>query len=160
LQASIEVEQAESILAEREWPSLDSKKKLAVVQTALAAAQAAYVASKTALNKQAEIVTQVQGEVDARRREAFEAAIKPFGKQLHEAMVPLMAAAVEANQIAAEFGMTSGDLSGALFPQPVPGWEHQMDSLAERNSRAMLVNAALQLDRVLNGSSVRAARAV
>jgi hypothetical protein len=158
LQAAMKSEQAESILAEREWPSLDSKKKLAAAQTALGTAQAAYTASRSALDRQSEIVAQVQGEMETRHTEAFLAELQPIRKRLIERIYAAIPDAVEARDLAARYGMTSLDLSGGLFPQGTPGWQHFTDDIGPRNGLAATVNDLLNLHGM--GERTGLARAV
>jgi hypothetical protein len=134
-----------AILEDRESPAPALRKKLAELRTAVAARQDELTAAQAALTKAQGTADKLAGEVEARRREAFLAELQPIRKRLIEHIYAAVPDAVEARDLAVKYGMTNLDLSGGLFPQGTPGWQHQLDDIGPRNGLAATVNDLLNL---------------
>jgi hypothetical protein len=143
LESELAKEQEESVLNEKPWPTPRAEKALAAARAKVTEAQATLEAHRKAVKRQADIVESIEGEINARRMEAFEAELAPAKKDLLKALDNLVAAATRVDLIRYQHGADANTLGQRLF-KPA----NAADTLAdwpERTMQAAVVNAALAL---------------
>src|ERR1019366_5506629 len=106
-------------------------------------AEAALDATQGAMSRQAGIVEGVEGEIVARRLEAFEIELEPAKERAFELMTAFTEAALELRAIAHRHGFTDGHaLATLLYP---PNNRDPLDGHSERCGRIGLINTAIDL---------------
>jgi len=137
-------EQAQAMLDEQAWPSGATEKILQAAQAKLTAARSSLTAARAAVKKQSDIVSSIDGELEARRMEAFEAALKPHQVRLEKAITELVRASLAVNEIGAAHRVDANTLGHALFLPEDPADRDFDYSL--RLMKCGLVNGAIGLE--------------
>jgi hypothetical protein len=155
LEALIETgkaEESEAILTEQKWPSEAHERKVIAARKLITTTAATLSASKSAMDKQAGIVTQVSQEVEGRKYEAFLVAFDPARAKMHRLMSEFAQACLEVRMISSQHGIDGYKLAFELFPYGVDG---EM-STEERLRRIGVMNSVYGLADHLGYAYARA----
>ena len=147
-QAELKADQIQAVLEERASPSPELKKRLAVLQNALAHATAELEGAREAQRIQAAKVAELESETQGRELEAHRIIFEPARKQLYEAFATMIGAAAAVDKTLETTG--PADLTEILFRSiKYPGSEWpDYDALAVRNAFVDLLNIALRASRL------------
>jgi hypothetical protein len=145
LERALRAEQENAVLDELPWPTPEADKKLSTARAKVVSADSALAATLGAMEKQAQIVEGLEGEIAARRLEGFELALEPAKERAFAAMREFCEAAVELNVLANAHGIHSHQLAASLYPIG----RDPLDGLAERLGRCDLLTHAIRFQNEL-----------
>lgn len=142
-QAELRRDAVEAVLAERESPSPELKKKLTVLQNAFHNAQAELEAARDGQRVQSTKVDEIIAEVEARELEAQRIAFAPAMKTLYAAFAGMIAAVEDVDKTLEQTG--PAHLTEIIFPlQHHSGSEWpDYEKLELRNHLIAMYNAAV-----------------
>jgi hypothetical protein len=143
IEYSFKLEHEEALLAEKPWLSTAAEKAIKDASSKINNAMLALSASEGALAKQAAILDGLDGEIQARRLEAFREDIGPAKQELKEALRNLVRTACRVDQIGHRHGCNAHTLASELFPNDDP--KDPLTGFVRRSLEAGLVNNAIGL---------------
>jgi hypothetical protein len=142
LNRAMDEEQIEANLQERPANVAAATKKLASLEGTRREKRAALTGAERALERQAEIIREIEGQIAAKRHEAFLRATADVRSKIRSMVEELGATALEYDNACREHGMDAWEMGRALFP-----WNPHspLDGSMYRGAACQVVSAALRL---------------